>query len=393
MAPLRVALIHSHYASTAPSGENVAVHLQAKALQEGGAEVALISVHTDELSHQRHYALRTAWGVATRSGADPLIDIARLRCDVVHVHNLFPNYGLSWLSQWRGPLVATLHNYRTGCANGLLSRNGRDCIDCLGKAFVWPALQHRCYRGSLAATFPLVLSQRGGMSRHPLICRADRLVVLSQRAAELFQRGGVERAKLRLIANFVERNLEAPAQSLSLPWVFVGRLTEQKGILPLLDAWPKDQPLDVIGDGDLADAVRCRQTDRIRYLGSLPREELVASLPGRRGLVFPSMSSESAASLVYLEALAAGIPTVALKGNATADDVVAYGSGLVIDGFDGLSDATARVCEAWSSYSQVAYKTYEQRFSAEAWRDAMLDLYDEVGSGQHNVNGADGGVG
>ncbi len=129
---MRIALVHSFYRSDAPSGENVVVMLQAEALRTAGHEVLLVSRHTDEEMRSRLYDVRSAVRVATGVGPDPTAQLRRFRPDVVHVHNLFPNFGERLLASWEGPLVATLHNFRPVCANALLFREGQVCTKCPG---------------------------------------------------------------------------------------------------------------------------------------------------------------------------------------------------------------------------------------------------------------------
>src|SRR6266702_8426604 len=92
--------------------------------------------------------------VATGFGADPTEDLRRFAPDVVHVHNLLPNFGTRWLDRWPGPVVATLHNFRSMCPAGTLYRSGHVCTAC-PDGNPGAALRHACYRGSTLATLPL----------------------------------------------------------------------------------------------------------------------------------------------------------------------------------------------------------------------------------------------
>ena len=55
------------------------------------------------------------------------------------------------------PVVTTLHNYRLICATGDFMRAGTVCHDCMGQ-LPCRAVVHGCYRGSRAATAPLVVA-------------------------------------------------------------------------------------------------------------------------------------------------------------------------------------------------------------------------------------------
>ena len=85
-------------------------------------------------------------------------EVKAFRPDVVHVHNTFPLLSPSVYYAVRRNgvcVVQTLHNYRIGCANGLLLRNGMPCEDCVGRA-KWRGTIHRCYNGSAGISASVV---------------------------------------------------------------------------------------------------------------------------------------------------------------------------------------------------------------------------------------------
>lgn len=379
-AAYRVALVHSFYSSRQPSGENAAVLDQAEALRAAGHDVTLVAAHTDALEAERGYALRAAVRVATGRGRSPLADLRRFDPDVVHVHNLFPNFGTDWLDRWSGALVATLHNYRPACAAATLFRDGKLCTAC-PDGDRWTGLGHGCYRGRRGATLPLSWAGRRGAAAHPLLRRAQRLVTLSERSRELYLRFGVPPEKLALVPNFVDDGSPARPEDpttvttgATARWVYVGRLSEEKGILPLLRSWPQSEPLDVIGSGPLKSACRHAAPGTVRLLGTLPRREIAARLPHYTGLVFPSVCTE-AAPLVCQEALAAGVPVLALAGSAAADSVRRDGTGSVYGGAGELPHALAAACEYFPRLREHCRRVHAERYSVRSWTGGMAAVY------------------
>ena len=85
--------------------------------------------------------------------------------------------------------MATLHNFRSVCANGLLFRDGSTCTACVNGNTL-PALRHGCYRGSRPASIPLAIHNAGGLSRSRLLGRADRVIVLSERSRQILSGAG-----------------------------------------------------------------------------------------------------------------------------------------------------------------------------------------------------------
>jgi hypothetical protein len=85
---VRIAMVHSFYSSSQPSGENTVVLNEVDALRRAGHEVALFAAHTDELEGEVFYKLRSGLRVATGYGRNPLKAIKDFSPDVVHVHNI-----------------------------------------------------------------------------------------------------------------------------------------------------------------------------------------------------------------------------------------------------------------------------------------------------------------
>lgn len=378
MNPLRIGLVHSFYASGQPSGENEAVRDQARALAEAGHEVRMIAVLTDELARSRSYRLQAAATVATGRGRTPLARLREFAPDIVHVHNLFPNFARGWVRRWDGPMVATLHNYRPLCAGAALHRAGATCTECLD-GDRWAGLRHGCYRQSRAATAPLAWANRGGAPADPVLQRADRLAVLSELSLRMYLRAGVPGHRMTLIPNFVTvpaaRHALAPEGGEG--WVFVGRLTVEKGIVELLRRWPPTEPLDVVGDGELLDAARAAAPASVRFLGHMERTEVRRRLPAWRGLVFPSRCLEGA-PLVHMEALAAGLPVLAFDGSSVAESVRARGTGTVVSWDEPLAPALSTAAARFPGLRAHCRRVFESCFSQRVWLDSTVKLYGEL---------------
>jgi len=374
---MKIAVIHSFYSSKTPSGENIVVAAQVGALKEAGFDVKLIGVRTDDLSPSPAYPLRTAKNVMTGSGASPLQELTEFQPDIVHVHNLFPNYSTRWLTQWMGPIVATVHNFRPVCAAGILFRDGKQCTLCpdLGSHH---AVINACYRNSHVASIPLAIRNRGGASRDKLLTRADRIVLLSERSRNMYQNAGLVMDKVRIVPNFVAGEEFFPNSTLGDSWIYVGRLTEEKGIDSLLQHWPAHKTLRIFGDGPLFPALGERSRNNIVFEGKVARDAIPAVLASSKGLVFPSLCAEGAIPLTYVEALAAGRPVVAYSGNGAADDIDRSGTGETFTEWSDLSAAIAKVEAQHKEYAQQAYSRYLECFTTRSWIEEISALYSEV---------------
>ncbi len=233
--------------------------------------------------------------------------------DVAHVHNtwwaLSPSV-VHTLSELGVPVVVTLHNYRLLCANALLFRNGAPCEDCVGTG-PWDGVRHRCYRNSLPESFmaasTIALNRRLGTWDSVAL-----FLALTGFAKGRFVAGGLPESKLAVKPNFVDDpGVRSGRPSESNMILYVGRLSNEKGIPVLLEAWSKmgksDVQLVFVGDGPLRSSLGATDLPNVQILGSQSSAEVRKLMLSARALVFPSVVYEGQ-PMVLLEALAAGLP-------------------------------------------------------------------------------------
>jgi glycosyltransferase involved in cell wall biosynthesis len=380
---MRIALVHSFYSSLQPSGENQVVLAQVDALRGAGHEVLLVPRYTDRTRQERGFLANAAIGVATGFGADPTTELRGFSPDVVHLHNLFPNFGTRWLSRWEGPLVATLHNFRPLCANGLLYRDGHKCTLCPdGNRLA--SIRYGCYHGSRIATLPLAIRNGRGPTHDAVLTRANRVIVLAERARSVYEAYGISPGKVSLVPNFVTLvNAGVRSAPVDERWIAVGRLSAEKGFVELLQKWPRGVTLDIVGDGPLRAQVEASVSSGVQVLGAMSSTELRLALPRYTGLVFPSRCVEGAPPLVVLEALEAGIPVVACEGNAGADLIRSTGCGGLYSDQEsgGLAAVLSSVRDRGDSLRERARATWQDQLSVRVWMAAIIRTYEESGAG------------
>jgi glycosyltransferase involved in cell wall biosynthesis len=370
---MRIAVVHSFYSSAQPSGENRVVVDQVAALRAAGHDVLLLGRYTDREQASPLYPLKAALTVATGWGADPTESLRAFDPDVVHIHNLFPNIGTAWLRRWKGPVVVSVHNYRSVCSNGLLFRDGKPCTECVTDGPM-RAITHRCYRDSVVATIPVALS-RSRDGRY-LLERADAVVTTSQASDDVLKSVVSPDLRTVVIPNAGADEGRAPLPTLERSgWIALGRLSPEKGFAELVREWPAGRMLTLIGDGEEEAEIRSAiGTRSIDFRGSVPREELRELLPTFTGLVFPSRWPEAAPQVV-VEAMRVGLPVVAHEGNGVAGLVADTGAGLAYRDAATLSAALGLVEADCDAFSDRARRTYAANWTPEVWLRSMTDVY------------------
>lgn len=373
----RVLIVHSFYSSQQSSGENRAVEQQLAALERAGYEARLCAQYTDRRELSRLYPLAAAATVASGIGPSPLRDIRAAKPDIVHVHNCFPNFGRRWIRAVDVPTVATMHNFRPLCPAGTFFRDGQVCTRCLDRRSALPAIRHGCYRDSPLKTAPLAVSTRFGQDA--LLAGADRLVLLSAAARQLYERAGVASDRISVVPNFVPDDEDNGPGHGGEYWLYVGRLTAEKGVLELVRQWPAGHRLLVVGAGPLAADVRACASAGVELQGEVPPATVRELMRGACGFVFPSRWFEGF-PLVYPEALSAGTPVLAWKPSTVAKAVALEGTGMVVAA--SLAEALSQAAELFPSLRSRCRETFERLYTEAAWLRMMNKIYSSVGDSE-----------
>ncbi|WP_211128583.1 glycosyltransferase family 4 protein [Streptomyces yatensis] len=387
---MHVLVLHNRYASAQPSGENKVVDQEVALLREAGHRVEVFERRSDDIAARSllgkaKVPLLVPWNPAVRAEL-----AARLRAerpDVVHIHNVFPLLSPAVLAACADvgvPAVATLHNYTQVCPPGTLRRDGRPCTECVGSAPL-PAVRHGCYRDSRLATVPLAVSL--SVNRRRWWSGVERFFCISAAQRDVLVRSGMPAERLVVKHNFVpEPGTCRMGDGEQL--LYLGRLAEAKGVRLLMAAWDEiaasggvGVPLVIAGTGPLEREVTAWATGRddVRYVGLLDPAECRNAIARSVAVVAPSTWLE-AFGLVVVEAMAAGVPTVAAGHGAFVE--------LVEDGVTGLLHRPGESASLASGIrriatepalgremGQAARRRYERGFSPAVGLERLLEGY------------------
>jgi len=377
--PARVLIVHNAYQQR--GGEDAVVESETALLQRYGHAVAHLGRHNDEIGAIGRLALarETLW--SSRTVHEVERQVADFRPDVIHVHNAFPLISPSvyWAAaRMRVPVVQTLHNFRLLCPQALLLRDGRVCEDCVGHV-PWRAVRHRCYRGSAAQS----LAVAGMVQLHRAIGtwrdKVTLYIALNEFCRRKFVAGGLPAERLRVKPNFVD--LPAPAEQPRDGFLFVGRLSAEKGVQVLADSLRlTPQPLTVAGSGPESAALSA--TPGVTMLGALAPEQVYAQMARALALVLPSIWYENFPRTL-VEAFANGLPVIASRLGAMATLIVPGRTGLVFEPGDS-ADLARQLAWARAHPDEMrqmgieARRHYENELTGEANYRQLSVIYAEA---------------
>lgn len=389
----KILLVHNFYGSSAPSGENQVFQAEYEMLKKNGHEVILFTRSSDAIRKSGVFGLlvgglSTIWNIGTYFKFKKLIH--NFAPDLIHVHNTFPliSNSVFYATQGRIPIITTLHNYRYFCAAGVPMRKNNPCTKCIDAKSSLNAIIYKCYRNSLLATLPLAIS----IQLHEFLGtwrkKVSIFIAFTQFQKKMLIKAGIPEEKIRVKPNFFSLSLE------TLPWqdrgnyiVYIGRLSEEKGVKNLIHAWKiwgaSAPQLLIIGAGDLEDSLsRFAKDLNVKMLGKLPSKDTLQILSRSKMLILPSLCYEGF-PMVIQEAFALGTP-VAVSSIGPLPEIILNGEcGILFDAKDSNSIAT-NVRDAWLDekklikFSKNSIFEFNEKYKEEINYEILKSIYKDA---------------
>jgi glycosyltransferase involved in cell wall biosynthesis len=210
--------------------------------------------------------------------------------------------------------------------------------------------------------------------------RVDGYLALTEVQRDLMIRGGLPARRIRVVPNFLEPDPGA-ASATRTGLLFVGRLSQEKGVSTLLGA-AQGEPISIriVGDGPMrAEVERTAAAGAIAYAGGADRAGVLDALRSAVALVMPSIWFEGF-PLVLLEAFASGTPLVASRIGSLAEIIEDGVTGLLVEPDDpaALAERMRWALEhpdEMRAMGARAREEYEHRYRGPAHLALLLDAY------------------
>ena len=383
-------IIYCHNFYRFPGGEDQVYADETSLLESKGHEVIRYersNRETDELS-KFTVGWQSVWNHGVYREIKKLVD--RVEPHIVHFGNTFSRISEAgiWAAKRKNVgVVHTLHNYRTVCPGSLLMRNGEMCEKCVGKLFQIPGIRYGCYRNSKVASAVIALQRSIHGILGTLNKKIDRFIVPTEFSKSKFIKGGFDAKKIVVKPNFVAAECMANQNGSSKRdfALFVGRLSYQKGIHTVLEAWQDHDVrtnLEIIGDGESSTSVEKaveRSNGRIKWHGQLSHQKVIDHMSQSRMVIMPSISYETFGRTL-IEGFATSSVIVASRIGSPAELVQDEKTGLLFQPGDAsdLAEKVNRLCadaKLRNELSSAARTEFEEKYNADVNYEKLIDIY------------------
>ncbi len=336
------------------------------------------------------YASRFFYNFEARKKLKKLLKNEKI--DLVHLHNIYHHLSPSILTaiKKRGiPVVMTIHDYKLLCPNYTFMNKGQ-VDETLGRGWYWRCVKEKCVDNSRAYSLLATLE----MIFHHKIMKyyekyVDLFIAPSEFVRDLFVSFGWDKNKIIVLPHFLPLSIKPLKESLAVPEVprfaTVGRMSEEKGTLKLIEYWCSQQvpyELHLFGTGPeaqrLSEIVEAYNNQKVFFHGWLPRAILYQKIREEiTAIIVPSIFYEIF-GLVLTEAFANSIPAVASSVGALPELISQSGAGVLFDwqDHDSLIKALQEVQNPL--YRQKAINCMQNNFLPENYYLKLISVYQSL---------------
>lgn len=382
---MRILIIHTRYHHF--GGEDSVVDQEIKILDK--------KYTVDSLIFKNHVGFKGAllfassiWNI--KKAKIVKAKIKAFKPDIVHLHNWHFSTGpiiIRTIKKMGVPLVCTLHNYRLLCPSATLINKNNLFLNSLEQNFPWNAINNKVYKNSRILTFWLAFI----VWSHKKIKTWDKIncfICLTPSMTKLYRGSklGINHDRFFIKPHFVFPSKNNEMIEKGNDFIYVGRLSEEKGIHLLVQAF-KHLPynLKIIGDGPMREMIEKNifEHKNISYLGSMSREDVFFELRSASALINPSICLETF-GLTIIESFSNHCAVITTNIGGPSE--------IVTNGINGIHfkigdvEDLKRQIKIWFDYSDLkkekmrnnAFQTYLELYSPDKQFGFFEDIYEKA---------------
>jgi glycosyltransferase involved in cell wall biosynthesis len=253
------------------------------------------------------------WNRKSRAMLDRILN-GKVDYDILHAHNIYGRLSHSLVSVAKKhglKVVVTLHDMKYVCPHYTALNNNNLCSDCSGGRF-YKASINKCHKDSYVAS-TLISFELYFLYYSGLLSLVDEFISPSKFLIDYYKKSGFP-FNINYIPNFLPDMEKPNLKNEEIDkgyYLYVGRLSYEKGVMTLLKAFKKNRrKLIIIGDGPLLNEIKNYIKDSqlgntVTLTGYLNTEGVHSYIESCSALIVPSEWYENA-PITILEALSYG---------------------------------------------------------------------------------------
>lgn len=307
--------------------------------------------------------------------------------DLAHLHLFQHQLSTSILDVLKKhgvPMVYTAHEFKMVCPNYKMLSHGRLCEACKGHHY-FSCVKNRCVKDSAVKSLICFAEARVNQWRGQYD-KIGRIITPSAFYRDKLIEFGVKPERVVHICNFLGKDREPPPCRGGSYYLYMGRLSEEKGVSTLIQAFKTlGLPLKIVGTGPdeslLKESCTGGDASAIEFYGFLSGRNLKVLLEHAKALVLPSEWYENG-PYSAIEALQAAKPLIVsdLGGNPELVNqngfVFSHGQPRSLSAAVASLEAMSQ--ETYREFCANSRSLYEESYTAESHYEKIMEVYSGV---------------
>lgn len=310
--------------------------------------------------------------------------------DIVHLNNFQRQLSASIIKPIKDrniPIVFTAHDVQAICPAITMMDNDKNTCELCMKGKYINCIKKSCNKGSKLKS---VLGAIEGYyyRKHKVYTnKIDYIITPSEFYRTKFIEDGVNKNKIQAIHNSIEMNdydIETQDDGYAL---YFGRLSKEKGILNLINAFAKcnNGTLYIAGEGPEKETIeqiieKNNLKDRVKLLGFLNKEQMTDVTRKCKFVVVPSIWYENCPYSV-LETLAIGKPVIGANIGGIPELVINNENGFIYNTVEELTEKMNRLFEDEELVKKFSNKSKElakENYNRDEYYNKIEKIYESL---------------
>ena len=315
--------------------------------------------------------------------------------DIVHLNNFQRQLSASIIDPIKSrniPIVFTAHDVQAICPAITMMDNDKNiCEECMKGKYL-NCIKKKCNKGSTLKSIVGALEGYYYRTKNIYTKKIDFIITPSEFYREKMIEDGIPENKIKALHNFVELkdyDLEVSDEEYAL---YFGRLSKEKGILNLINAFTKlkEGKLYIAGEGPEKETIEKiikenNLEDRIKLLGFLNADQMKDTIRKCKFVIVPSIWYENCPYSV-METLAIGKPVIGANIGGIPELVKNEQSGLTYkyDNIDDLANKMETLFnneELVTEYGTNAKKQANELYGKDIYYKNIMSIYEKLVKG------------
>ena len=404
---MKILLVNNFYYDR--GGDCTYLFLLKKLLEEKSHRVIVFSMHHPmnfESEHSKyfvsyinfpdelkHFSISSGFDVLSRTvfSLESKMKIEKLieeeKPDIAHLQNIYHHITpsiLYSLKKHKIPIVWTLHDYNIICPNTSFLSHDLICERCKKRKYYWPSLV-KCKKNSFSASTMAAIET----SLHRLMNVNDLVDIFITPSKFLKNKlidYGFQKDNIVCLNNFSDIELSNEIYDSGDYYLYVGRLSQEKGLRTLIDAALKANSgkLKILGDGplkgELISYVKSKTgNNNIEFMGHVSHKKVIELLRRCSFIILPTECYENFPYSI-IEAFACGKPAIASRLGGIPELVRNWDTGLLFE--PGDSDSLSLKIKFFINHplkaaemGRIARKFVEKELNRNKYYERLNEIY------------------